>query len=116
MLTAAELADMRATAAEALPGTAVIHSGTFSSDGGGGGSFAYAPSGTVDCRIAPIRGDEREIGDRISPDSDHILTIPVTATITENSQVVVDGDTYNVSAIRDRSWPVTQRVELTKQT
>ena len=116
MLSDAELTSMRAVAATALPGTAIIRSSAYSSDGGGGGSYGWTASGTVDCRIAPIRGDEREIAERISADADYIVTLPFNAGVTTDSQLVIGGGTYNVAAIRDRSWNVTTRVEVTKET
>lgn len=106
---------MRATAAQALPGTAVVQTQAYSSDGGGGGSIAWTASGTVDCRLAPIRGDEREIGDRISADADYVMTLPHDVTVTTNSRILHSGGTFNVEAVRDRSWEVTTRVELTKE-
>lgn len=116
MLTEAELSSMRATAAEALPGTAVISSQSYVSDGGGGGSLSWTASGTVDCRLAPMRGDEREIGERISADADYIITLPASATVSTDSRIVTGGGTFNVAAIRDRSWNVSTRVEVVKQT
>lgn len=107
---------MRATAGSALPGTAVIQVGSFSSDGGGGGSYGWSAQGTVSCRIAPIRADEREIADRISSDADYIVTLPFDTTLTTDSRLVIDGDTYNVAAIRERSWHLSTRVEVTKET
>lgn len=106
---------MRTVAEQALPGTAVIATQAFSSDGGGGGTTVWTAGGTVACRLAPIRGSEREIADRISADADYIVTVPHGATVTTDSRMVIAGGTFNVEAIRDRSWPVTQRVEVTKQ-
>lgn len=114
MLSSADLSSMRTEAARALPGTAVIYSQTSTSDGGGGGSIAWTAAGTVSCRLAPLRGDEREIADRISPDADFIVTLPVTASVTTNSRLLISGGTFNVAAIRDRDYEVTQRVEVVK--
>jgi head-tail adaptor len=116
MLTDAQLTSMRSVAEDALPGTAVIYGGTFASDGGGGGSFAYTASGTVSCRIAPLTGTEREVGERISSDADFIVTLPVSTSVSTDSRLVISGGTFNVAAIRDRDWEITQRVEVVKQT
>lgn len=116
MLTEAQLTAMRTVAEDAMPGTAVVQSRSFSSDGGGGGSLAWTASGTVACRIAPIRGAEREIGDRISPDADSIVTLPFDTTLDTDARLVIDSRTYNVEAIRERSWPVTKRVEVVEET
>jgi SPP1 family predicted phage head-tail adaptor len=115
MLTEADISAMRTVAEQALPGTAVIQTQAFTDDGGGGGTLAWTSSGTVDCRLAPMRGGEREIADRIAEDSDFIVTLPTTAAVTPQSRLLIAGGTFSVAAIRDRSWEVTQRVEVTKQ-
>lgn len=115
MLTARELSQMRTVAAEALPGTAVIQTQAFTSDGGGGGSVVWSASGTVACRIGPMSGVEREKGARLSSDADFIVTLPGNATITTNSRIISAGGTFNVEAIRDRSWDLTTRVETVKE-
>lgn len=114
MLSPADLASMRATAEQALPGTAVIHSGTLTSDGGGGYSESFAAAGTVSCRVAPISGAEREEGGRISADSEYVITLPAETAVETDDQIQVAGITYNVTAVRDRSWEVTRRVEARK--
>jgi SPP1 family predicted phage head-tail adaptor len=115
MLTDADISSMRSVAEDALPGTAIVQTHAFTDDGGGGGTLAWTAAGTVDCRLAPIRGDEREIADRISEDSDHIVTLPTTASVTVESRLLIAGGTFQVSAIRDRSWEITQRVEVVKE-
>lgn len=116
MLTATELASMRVIATSALPDTAVVSSGTFVSDSGGGGSIAYVPSGTVDCRIAPVAvaEGERTSGGRISADAEYVVTLPFDVEITTDSQLEIDGETYHVELIRDRSWNLSTRVEVQK--
>src|SRR5687767_14349430 len=105
---------MRTTCSEALPATAVIHGTTYVSDGGGGGTTTWAARGTVDRRVAPIMSageGERLEGDRIAPDADSIITLPFDAVVSEADRLVIAGDTYNVTAIRERSWNVSMRVE-----
>lgn len=116
MLTDNELDSMRAVAERALPGTAIIQTNTFTSDGGGGGSVGWAASGTVDCRIAPLSGDERTIGGRVTAEADSIVTLPFGTDIAEDARLVIDGTTYNVQAIRERSYEVTTRVEVARET
>lgn len=111
MLSTAEIARMRTIAEQALPGTAVIQGGSLTSDGGGGWTEAFTGGGTVACRVSPISGNEREIGDRISADSQYVLTLPAETTVETDDRIVVAGVTYNVTAVRDRSWEVTRRVE-----
>lgn len=114
MLTATDLASMRATAERALPGTAVIQWGTLTSDGGGGWTEGFVASGTVACRVAPISGSEREVGDRVSAESQYVITLPAETSVETDDRIVVSGVTYNVTAVRDRSWEVTRRVEARK--
>lgn len=118
MLTETELSSMRSVAAQALPGTAVIQAQTFVSDGGGGGSTTWAPSGTVDCRVVPVAlgagANEGLTGGRITPDSTYVITLPAETSVTTNSRIISAGGTFNVEAIRERSWNVTTRVEARK--
>lgn len=118
MLNAAEIARMRTIAEQALPGTAVVHSGTLTSDSGGGYTEAFTPrsGGTVACRVAPAAGGEREEGDRISADAQYMITLPAGTTVETDDRIVVDSITYNVVAVRDRSWELTRRVEARKVT
>lgn len=116
MLTDAELDSMRADAALALPGTAVIQRETFTDDGGGGGTAGWTAAGTVDCRIAPISGSEREIADRIAQDAASVVTLPAETSITVRDRMVISGGTFNVMAIRQRNeWEITTRVEVGQQ-
>jgi SPP1 family predicted phage head-tail adaptor len=115
MLTDADLTSMRATAAQALPGTAVIQTRSFTDDGGGGGTLAWSNAGTVACRLAPLNGSEREIADRVSDDSEFIATLPTTAAVDVTKRLLINGGTFNVSAVRDRSWEITQRVEVVRE-
>ena len=115
MLTDTELSGMRATALDSLPGTAVIETQAYVSDGGGGGSQSWSASGTLACRIAPLRGDERETADRIAPYADYVITLPFDAGVDTDSRLLIDGDIYDVAAVRDRSWNLTTRVEAAKQ-
>jgi SPP1 family predicted phage head-tail adaptor len=114
MLTSAQLARMRTVAERALPGTAVIRGGSLTTDGGGGWTEAFTAAGTVACRVAPISGNEREEGDRIAADSQYVITLPATTVVETDDRIVVAGVTYNVTAVRDRSWEITRRVEARK--
>jgi head-tail adaptor len=113
VLTAADLTRMRAVAEQAMPGTAVIQGGTLASDGGGGWTETFAPrsGGTVACRVAPVTGTEREIGGRIHADAEYVITLPAATTVETDDRIVVGAITYNVVAVRDRSWEISRRVE-----
>ena len=118
MLTDAELARMQATANSYLPDTAIIQNRTRSSDGGGGYTETYTASGTVPCRVGPIglgrTGAEDRAGDRISAEADFMVTLPVGTTVDTDDRIVVGPSTFNVVAVRDRSWPTSLRAEVTE--
>lgn len=112
LLTAADLASMRATATDALDGTAVIQTQQFVSDGGGGGTTTWTASGTVACRIAPYTQSSGEVveGDRIAEDAEIVATFPANTSIDEDAQFLSGGKTYSVVAVRERSQELTRRV------
>lgn len=122
LLSDTDLANLRSVATEAMPGTAVIQTSAWVSDGGGGGSTGWTASGTVECRIAPAGGYgamESQTGGRISADAEYVVTIPHNADVSTDSRLVVSdenfGGTFNVEAVRERSWNVTTRVEVRRE-
>jgi hypothetical protein len=62
-----------------------------------------------------MNADEREIGERIAADAEYIVTLPHNANVTTDAKLVIGGTTYNVAAIRDRSWHTSTRVEVVKE-
>lgn len=120
LLSGAQLDAMRATAEQALPGTAVIRRLTRDSDGGGGFTETWTDVATVACRIAPLAGGERitssargsTVGERVVDETTNVVTLPATADVTEKDRLVIDGRTYDVALIRRYSQPVTLRVEV----
>lgn len=118
MLSDAQLERMRNVANDSLPGTAIIRAGTLASDGGGGYSETFSNSGTVACRVAPIlRGDEGQVGGRISSDADWIVTLPAQTSVETDDQLLIDGDTHTVVAVKSpRSFETTCRVETRRLT
>lgn len=115
LLSDAEIDQMRATAEAAMPGTAVIQSRTYQSDGGGGGTAVWTPSGTAACGIAPLAASENAeplTGGRVTPDSDWVITLPAQASISTEHRVVAGGRTFEVTALRaPRTFELTRRVE-----
>lgn len=118
MLTDTELASIRSTASEALPGTALIQTQTWVSDGGGGGTTSWTTSGTVDCRIAPVGGsggNEGTLASRITADAEYVVTLPYNASLSGNSRLIIDGGTFNIESVRSRSYHATLRVEVKRE-
>lgn len=115
MLTDSELDDMRATATQALPGTAVIQSYASTSDGGGGHTNAWSSAGAVACRVAPEQQSEGEEGERLTSEQRFVVTLPHDAPVSVRSRLLIGGDTYSVTGVDDRSWNVTTRVHVIKE-
>lgn len=113
MLTAAELAGMRSTAQDSLAGTAVIKTQTRSSDGGGGGTLAWTASGTADARLmarTPPENAEPTVGNRENPDSDWIVTLPAQTAVETTDRIEIQGKTFEVASVPDRTWEITKRI------
>lgn len=115
LLSDADLQLARGVLAESLGGSAVISGGTISDNGLGGGTLSRVPRGTVGCRIAPIRGTEREIGDRLAADAEWLVTVPgdtVVSTADQLQVTLTDHDgTFEVLAVRANSQAVSKRLE-----
>lgn len=113
MLTADELAGMRETLNDSLPGTAIVQTATWVSDGGGGGTTSWVAAGTYDCRVTPTGGFEQDQGDRVQPETEFIFTLPANTAINEDAQIVYSGGTYDVIAMpQPRSFEVSRRVQV----
>lgn len=112
MLTAEELAGMRETLNDSLPGTAIVQTSTWVSDGGGGGTTGWIASGTYDCRVTPAGGFEKDQGGRLQPETEFMFTLPAETPINEDAQIVYSGGTYDVIATpHPRSFEVSRRVQ-----
>ncbi|UYN89892.1 MAG: phage head closure protein [Anaerolineales bacterium] len=104
-LTAAELADMRATIAELLPDTCVIKTLTTAPDGMGGQTETWSASGTATCRLDRRSGNERMAGGAIRAYGEWVLTVPYNTALTTDNRVEHNGLTYNVTEVNsDKSW------------
>lgn len=112
LLSAQDISAMRSIASQALWGTAVIQTEGFTDDGGGGGTSGWTASGTVSARLAPMTGSEREIADRIASDATSLVTLPAETEVTVNDRLSIDGRTYNVLAVRERTKEITRQVEV----
>jgi head-tail adaptor len=114
VLSAAELAAMRSTAGDALPGTAVLHRSTQSTDALGGRTDLWAAYGTVTCRVSPSTSmsDGEEIyGGEWHNAMPYIITLPYGTDVTSSDRVVANGQTFEVLAEdTDRDWGLSTRL------
>jgi hypothetical protein len=118
MLNTNDLAWMRDDLEALLPDTCVILTPTTTSDGQGGYETTWGTASVnVKCRIDPGRKEmyEQISGAKLAPFSWWQLTLPWDATVTTESRVVVNGNTYNVVNHDDnKSWMGTLRVAVMK--
>jgi len=114
LLSAAELAQIQKDLqAYTLPDTAVILALTRVSDGAGGQTNAWNPSGTVPCRLDNKSGQRKAVATSLESFTEWMLTVPQSATLTTNNRVTVGGFTYTVKAVSDvGSWSACQRAQV----
>ena len=108
---------MRSVADDALPGTAVILSGSATADGLGGQTVAFSASGTVACRMSPVgqdgSGGENVAGGEFTRASDWVMTVAYGTDVDGDDRVTYDGTTYEVLYYdAPRSWGISRRVFL----
>lgn len=120
MLSAAQLASMKATQVEAMPGTCTISGKTEASDGAGGRTETWASVATaVACRLSPMNAMgadvEAVVMERFQGRSLWQLTVSSTQAITNLQRVTVDGTVYEVVQVRDGAdWETARRVTLAR--
>ena len=116
MLSAAELASLRATVEASLPDTAAIHRPNRVSDGQGEykeGTPATIAVATVKCRVSPAgkSAEERIIADRLGQAMAWAITVPPETDVKRTDRVIVNGRTFEVAQILGpRSYEVSRRV------
>lgn len=115
LLNETDLAQMRADVAQMLPGTAIILTGTRTSNGMGGGSVAWTATGTVACRFDPfdraVQIEQVAAGEAMRVE--YVLTLAYDASITLGQRVRVEGDDYEIRRLSDEhNWRVSRRAVI----
>lgn len=119
LLSAADIAGMRAVAEEALPSKATIKRKVKASDGQGGKTEQLkVRAADLPARLDPARkGGEAESGrgGRTSASSDFLITFPAGTVCKPTDVVELGGRSFEVDRPRDRDeWEITVRVEATE--
>jgi len=110
VITAAQLAYMRAQVENLLPSTGYVLSVAYTSDGQGGMAEVWGTAGTITCRIDPLRGNEAYTGGAIQPFHGFQLTAPYDTVMTTAQRVKVGSVTYAVKSVdSDKSDAVSLR-------
>lgn len=119
MLTAGEIAGMRATQAAALPDTCTVKKRTLTSDSAGGYTETWAArASNVACRLAPVRSSadtERLAGDAFRGRSLWQLTMAAGQVIEHTDRVESGGVTYDVVAVQSGgAWATATRALIAR--
>lgn len=100
-----------------LDGTLTILEYSEVDDGAGSIESTWTPGATVRMRLDPIGSSSRGLGaraDRLNETSSHIATLLNAPEVTPEDRVSINGVTWIITAKRERSDPLVQRVEVRK--
>jgi head-tail adaptor len=111
MLSDADLEDMRATQAAALPESATITRFTFVSDGMGGQIETPAVAGTPACRVGPGKASERVIAGRLTVVTVFPVTFPAGTDVRSSDRITVGTRTFEVIGDGAHALETARRVE-----
>lgn len=115
ILSAAELADLRATAAEFFDLSATLYTRSLSVNSYGAQQETFSVGATVACRLdfqqpKPTQKDQVEGGALVAQEVFH-LSLPWNTSLNEADRVVIGGVTYAVvSSLNSRSWSAVKRL------
>lgn len=120
LLSAADLASMRATLNRTLPDTATIQRDTLGSDGSGGQTVSStATTGPFACRVAATasttqRG-EQVIAGKLDAVGVWTITLPAGTDVKATDRILIGSRTFDVTLpLRPRSWQLSCRVLCTE--
>lgn len=115
MLSAGDLARMRATLNASLPDGGTVWRYTSASDSQGGYTNTYAAIGTANCRISPLQGqsggaNEPVAADKVTGVTEWMITFPQGTDVLAADQIRSGGRTFEVVGPFARSWELGRRV------
>lgn len=117
MFTAAELADMRAEQAAAMPFTCVVTTPGVETDNAYGGTTpGVATTESVACRVGVPNANDQVIADRLSVRVSDILTLPYGTAVSPRGAIAVTetGKDYDVTYVNtEQSYQTAVRVFCT---
>ncbi len=111
MLTASDLANMRATQEDALPETCSIQVRALISDGQGGQRERWSEGVSVACRLAPMSKEEAaKYADKLGASSGWVVTLPHDTSVGVYDRITIGGVEYRViGANENESWITARR-------
>lgn len=119
MLTATEIASMRAVLDDSLPDSAVIERATLVDNGAGGQTPTWAAAGTALCRVSPsdlTPGEQVDGSDAPAARRTFTLTFPHGTDVRPTDRVTFGGATYDLTGVdAPRSWSLDVRVNAVRR-
>lgn len=112
MLSADQLAAMKATINASFPDSATIQRPSNVSDGAGGWTSAVSTTGPHSCRVDPAGSTANEYMtvDEIFSSSAHIITFPAGTDVRAQDRIVVGARTFEVRGVLSpAAWELSRR-------
>jgi hypothetical protein len=105
MLTATDLARMKAVQADFRPDSATIRTRTQTADGQGGRTDTYTTT-VVACRLRPMSAEQTaRFADQLAGVSGWVITLPVGTAVDEGDVLRIATVDYSVIGVTDKeSW------------
>lgn len=116
LLSAAEIAAMRADLNRMMPDSATIQRDTIGSDGSGGQTVTgTTTTGPFACRVAVASGKEEVIAGKLDAVGSWTITMPAGTDVLAGDRILIGSRTFEVSIpLRPRSWQLSCRVLCTE--
>lgn len=113
-LSAGDLHLMKRELATTWPDSVIVERASYVSDGMGGSTQTWAGAGTYLGRVAYSTrlGEERASGGRSVNEASWVVTLPGTADVRDDDQIVYGDERFQVIQVKGpTTWQMTTRVE-----
>ena len=94
-----------------LSDTGYVLNSSGTTDSGGGQVETWGTAGTFACKVETLSGGENVVGEKLSDRSTHLVTLPPNSTVDHNDRFKVNGDTYEITAVRTHTAEFTRTLE-----
>lgn len=110
MIPSSELALLRADLTGVLADSCAVVRVTRTQTDSGGWTDATTTQSAQPCRVGPLSGRERIAGGKIAQEADLVMTLPFDADIRWDDRVEHGGESFEITAIDDRTDRLVRRV------